>query len=309
MSLYLLQGAVEEGFIYAFVALGLFISYKVLDIADLTTDGSFALGGVVAAVITNSGHPIAGLPVAFFAGAAAGFVTAFLQTRMKVPAILAGIITMTALYSINLMVMGGAPNIYFPKMPTIFTYTNALFGGAYGKLLTLACITCIAGVLVIVFLGTQLGLSIRATGDNRDMVCASSINPYFTTTIGLCLSNALIATGGALWAQSMTQGDINIGTGTVVIGLASLILGSVIFRSGKIWSGVCGAILGSVIYRLVLTVALRTTANAGYLKLVSAAIVALVISYPAVRTFIGEQIRRRRGGALDAAAEQDPQNV
>lgn len=302
MSLYLIQGAVEEGFIFAFVALGLFVSYKILNIADLTTDGTFALGGVVAAVITNAGHPLLGLPVAFFAGALAGLVTAFLQTKMKVPSILAGIITMTALYSINLMVMGGAPNMYFPKVKTIFSYTAGIFGGA-SKLLTLALCAVVAGVLITLFFRTQLGLSIRATGDNRDMVSASSINPALTTTVGLCLANGLVALGGALWAQSTTQGDINIGTGTVVIGLASIILGGIAFRSGKVWSGVCGAILGAVIYRLVLTVALRTTANAGYLKLVSAAIVALVISYPAARDGVREWLRRRREAKVNADSE------
>jgi putative ABC transport system permease protein len=303
MSLYLLQGAVEEGFIYAFVALGLFISYKVLDIADLTTDGSFALGGVVAAVITNSGHAVLGLPAAFLAGALAGLVTAFLQTRMKVPAILSGIITMTALYSINLMVMGGAPNMYFPKAETLFTLTERVFGESMAKLATLSALAVIAAVLIVLFMRTKLGLSIRATGDNRDMVSASSINPSFTVTVGLCLSNGLIALGGALWAQAMTQGDINIGTGTVVIGLASLILGSVAFRSGRMLSGVCGAVLGAVIYRLALTVALRATANAGYLKLVSACIVALVIAYPAARDYVAERIRRRREARSNAEAE------
>lgn len=294
MSLYLLQGALEEGFIYAFVALGLFISYKILDIADLTTDGSFALGGVVSAMVTVGGHPLLSLPAAMGAGALAGLVTAFLQTRLRVPAILAGIITMTGLYSINLMVMQGAANIYFARSATLFTITAQFFGSTYGKLITLCLITLLAAVFITLFMGTQLGLSIRATGDNRAMVSASSINPAFTTTVGLCLANALTALSGALLAQSTTQGDINVGGGTVVIGLASLVLGSIAFRSGRILSGVAGAIVGAVVYRTVLTVALRATPGPGYLKLVSAVIVALVISYPAIRDFIAERLRRRR---------------
>lgn len=294
MSLYLIQGAVEEGFIYAFVALALFLSYRVLGIADLTTDGSFALGGVVSAVITAAGHPVLSIPVAIFAGMLAGFVTAFLQTSLKVPPILAGIITMTALYSINLMVMGGAPNLYFPRVETIFTLSAKIFGDTYSKLITLVLFTLVAAVVVVLFLGTRIGLSIRATGDNPDMVRASSINPSLTTTMGLCIANGFTALSGALLAQSTTQGDINIGTGTVVIGLASLILGGVAFRGNGAASGVAGAIFGAVVYRMVLTVALRATANAGYLKLVSAVIVALVIAYPAVRDYITEQIRRRK---------------
>ncbi len=302
MSLYLIQGAVEEGLIYAFVALGLFVSYKILNIADLTTDGGFALGGVVSAVVTQAGHPFLSLPVAMLAGALAGAVTAFLQTKMKVPAILAGIITMTALYSINLMVMGGAPNMYFPKAETIFTKIGEAAGKEYAKLIVLGGLLLIAGVLLVLFFGTQLGLSIRATGDNKDMVSASSINPAFTITVGLCISNALVALGGALLAQHTTQGDINVGTGTVVIGLASIILGGIAFRGKRVWAGVAGAIAGAVVYRLVLTVALRTTSNPGYLKLVSALVVALVISYPAVQSGVAEFFKRRKGGREDAEA-------
>ena len=302
MSLYLMQGAVEEGLIFAFVALGLFVSYKILNIADLTTDGGFALGGVVSAVVTQAGHPFLSLPVAMLAGALAGAVTAFLQTKMKVPAILAGIITMTALYSINLMVMGGAPNVYFPKTETIFTKMGELAGKEYAKLIVLGGLVLIAGLLLVLFFGTQLGLSIRATGDNKDMVSASSINPAFTTTVGLCISNALVALGGALLAQHTTQGDINVGTGTVVIGLASIILGGIAFRGKRVWAGVAGAIVGAVVYRLVLTVALRTTSNPGYLKLVSALVVALVISYPAVQSGVTQFIKRRKGDKEDVEA-------
>lgn len=295
MSLYLLQGAVEEGLIYAFVALALYISYRVLNIADLTTDGTFALGGVVAAVVTTGQYPHLALPAAMLAGAAAGFVTAFLQAFMKVPAILAGIITMTGLYSINLMVMGGAPNMYFPGAATVFTALGGAFG-PYAKLVVLAALATGTALLLNLFFGTRLGLSIRATGDNPAMVRASSINPRLTVTVGLCLANALTALSGALWAQSTTQGDINIGTGTVVIGLASLILGGIAFRGNRVAAGLAGAVLGAIVYRVVLTVALRTTSNAGYLKLVSAVIVAAVISWPTARGWVAEKLARARGG-------------
>ena len=294
MSLYLLQGAVEEGFIYAFVALGLFLSYRILNIADLTTDGSFALGGIVSAILTVSGHPVLSLGAAVMAGMTAGMITAILQTLLKVPSVLAGIITMTGLYSINLMILGGAPNLYFPRVDTIFTLAAQFLGDRYVKLIVLAAITVAISVIMVFFLSTQLGLSIRATGDNRAMVSASSINPGVTTTVGLCLANGCTALAGALLAQSTTQADINIGTGTVVIGLASLVLGGIAFRKGRIRSGVAGAVLGAVVYRLVLTVALRTTTNAGYLKLVSAVIVTLVIGWPAVQEFVKERLRRKK---------------
>ena len=294
MSLYLLQGAVEEGFIYAFVALGLFLSYRILNIADLTTDGSFALGGIVSAILTVSGHPVLSLGAAVMAGMTAGMITAILQTLLKVPSVLAGIITMTGLYSINLMILGGAPNLYFPRVDTIFTLAAQFLGDRYVKLIVLAAITVAISVIMVFFLSTQLGLSIRATGDNRAMVSASSINPGVTTTVGLCLANGCTALAGALLAQSTTQADINIGTGTVVIGLASLVLGGIAFRKGRIRSGVAGAVLGAVVYRLVLTVALRTTTNAGYLKLVSAVIVTLVIGWPAAQEFVKERLRRKK---------------
>jgi len=294
VSLYLLQGAVEEGFIYAFVALGLFLSYRILNIADLTTDGSFALGGIVSAILTVSGHPVLSLGAAVMAGMTAGMITAILQTLLKVPSVLAGIITMTGLYSINLMILGGAPNLYFPRVDTIFTLAAQFLGDRYVKLIVLAAITVAISVIMVFFLSTQLGLSIRATGDNRAMVSASSINPGVTTTVGLCLANGCTALAGALLAQSTTQADINIGTGTVVIGLASLVLGGIAFRKGRIRSGVAGAVLGAVVYRLVLTVALRTTTNAGYLKLVSAVIVTLVIGWPAAQEFVKERLRRKK---------------
>jgi len=303
MSLYLIQGAVEEGLIYAFVALGLFVSYKILNIADLTTDGSFVLGNVVAAVFAANGSAYLGVAAATLAGAAAGLVTAFLQTKMKVPSILAGIITMTGLYSINILVQGGSPLVFFLGKTTIFTAVEGVVGKEYGKLLVLIAVCVAAAVLLVLFFGTQLGLSIRATGDNRDMVSASSINPAFTTTVGLMIANALIAFGGALWAHSTTQGNINIGTGTVVIGLAALILGGIVFHGRHVWMGVAGAIIGAIVYRLVLSAALRGTNDPTFLKLVSAVLVAVVVSYPAAKNAIAQYMHRKK--EVRANAELD----
>ncbi len=282
MSLSVLQGAVEQGFIYSLVALGLFLSYRILDVADLTTDGSFTLGAACSAVLTVQGHPAAGLLLALLAGAAAGFVTALLQTRLGVQSILAGIITMTGLYSVNLMVMGGRSNLNMLKEGNLFTAAEALLGPA-GKLLLAGAFALGLGVLLALFLRTQLGLSIRATGDNREMVAASSINPAFTTTVGLCAANALVALSGGLLVQYQKFSDVNLGTGMVVIGLASLIIGEVLTGRGSVPRGILAAVLGAVLYRIIIAAALAANVGAQNFKLVSAVIVAAAISWPSVR--------------------------
>lgn len=282
MSIMLLQGAVEQGFIYALVALALYLSYRTLDIADLTTDGTFVLGCAVSAALCSLGQPVLGLVGGFGAGLLAGFVTAFLHTRLKIQAILAGIITMTGLYTVNLWVMGGRADLPLLKVDTIFTYTQSVLGESYGKLITVALITCGMGLLLALFLKTQLGLSIRATGDNRDMVSASSIDPSFTITVGLCLANGLTALAGGVLAQYQMSSNLSLGTGVVVIGLASLIIGEVVVRRGGVGRCVIGAIVGSVIYRVLMVFALRASANPANLKLISAVIVAVAIGWPAL---------------------------
>ncbi|WP_347072270.1 ABC transporter permease, partial [Intestinimonas butyriciproducens] len=229
----IVQTALEAGVIYALVALALFLSYTILDIADLTTDGAFTLGCAVSATVCLTGHPVLALPMAMLAGAAAGFVTAFLQTKLGVPSILAGIITNFGLYSVNLTVMGSA-NVNLYKSDTIFSLVKETgFAGSWHKLLVASVVVLAVCVLLVLFLGTRLGLSIRATGDNTDMVRASSINPVFTITVGLCLANAMTALSGALIAQYQKSADMNLGTGMVVLGLASLIIGQSVISRGK----------------------------------------------------------------------------
>lgn len=292
MSLSVLQGAVEQGFIYSLVALGLFLSYRVLDVADLTTDGSFTLGAACSAILTIQGHPAAGLLLALLAGAAAGLVTALLQTRLGVQPILAGIVTMTGLYSINLMVMGGRSNLNMLKEENVFTAAEALLGPA-GKLLLAGAFALAVGALLALFLRTQLGLSIRATGDNREMVAASSIDPAFTTTVGLCIANTLVSLSGGLLVQYQKFSDVNLGTGMVVIGLASLIIGEVITGRRTILRGIAAAVLGAVIYRIIIAAALAANVGAQNFKLVSAVIVAAAISWPCVREKLQFQKLRR----------------
>lgn len=299
MSFIVIEGAVEQGFLYALVALALYLSFRTLDIADLTTDGSFTLGAAASALLTTLGLPWLGLLAAIVAGAAAGYVTAFLQTKMKIAPILAGIITMTGLYSINLMVMKNSSTLPLLKSSTVFTQFRSLLGD-WGSLLLVVVITAAAAVLLGFFLRTQLGLSLRATGDNREMVSASSINPAFTTTVGLCLANALTALSGGLVAQYSKFSDINQGTGMVVIGLASLIIGEVIVGRGSVRRCLIGAVVGAVLYRVIIAAALSSKLGANNLKLVSAVIVAIAISYPAIKERVAFA-RRRKEGMRDAA--------
>ena len=274
--------ALELGFIYALVALALFLSFRVLNIADMTTDGSFTLGCAVSATVALAGHPLLALPAAMIAGACAGSVTALLQTKLNIPSILAGIITNTGLYTVNLAVMGFSSNVNMLRSATLFTLVQPALGSFY-KLVPAAVITVTAGLLLVLFLRTRLGLSIRATGDNQDMVRASSINTGFTITIGLMLSNALTALSGAVLAQYQKTADINLGTGMVIIGLASLIIGETILPKGKMLAKALGAILGSILYRFIIAIALRLDLPSECLKLISATIVALAIGLPAIK--------------------------
>ena len=275
--------ALELGCIYALVALALYLSYRTLNIADMTTDGAFTLGCAVSATVAVAGHPVLAIPAAMLAGALAGFITAFLQTKLRIPSILAGIITNTGLYTVNLAVMGFSSNVSMLKAQTIFVPLKPILG-AYYRLVPSALLAALAAILLILFLRTRLGLSIRATGDNPDMVRASSINTAFTITVGLCIANSLTALSGAVLAQYQKTADINLGTGMVIIGLASLIIGDTLTPKGKVGIKVLGAVLGSVIYRFIIALALRLDLPSECLKLISAVIVALAIGLPALRS-------------------------
>ncbi len=285
ISTAVIMSALELGCIYALVALALFLSFRILNIADMTTDGAFTLGCAVSATIAVAGHPLLALPAAMAAGACAGFVTAFLQTKLKIPSILAGIITNTGLYTVNLAVMGFSSNVSMVKADTMFSLVKPYLGSFY-KLIPAAVLTVTVGILLTLFLKTRLGLSIRATGDNPDMVRASSINTAFTVTVGLCLSNAMTALSGAVLAQYQKTADINLGTGMVIIGLASLIIGETLMPRGKTWMKALGAILGSILYRFIIAIALRLDLPSECLKLISAVIVALAIGLPAIKSAV-----------------------
>lgn len=278
------QTALELGLMSSLTVLALFLSYTMLNVCDLSTDGCFTLGAAVGAVVALAGHPFLSIPAAMLAGVISGFVTAFLQTRMGVNSLLAGIVVNTALYSINIAVMGNTSLLNMNKTETVFTKMQTALEGTFLAGQQKLAVSLIAVALVIVFLSlflrTKLGLAIRATGNNPDMVKSSSIDPVFTTTVGLCVSNAFTALSGCLLAQAQKSVNIDIGSGMVTIALASLLIGGMFFRRRGVALRAVGAVLGAFLFRLVYTLALRFDMPASMLKLVSSVIVIIAISGP-----------------------------
>lgn len=287
MSMFSFLSSIELGLIYSLMVLGLFLSYRILNIPDLTVDGSFTLGAAVAVSCTLAGHPVLGILVAGAAGAMAGLVTAFLQTKMKIQPILAGIITMTALYSINLMVMDNKANLPITQDESIYHAFGQLVGKNLQGMLLSGLAAALLVTIVVLFLSTPLGLSVRATGDNEDMVRSSSINANLTKSVGLAAANACVSLSGALIAHYNCYAEVRMGIGMVVIGLASLIIGEIVVeifvKRLTVLAGAIAAVVGSVIYRLIIAQALELNFSASSLKLITALIVALAMSYPAIK--------------------------
>ena len=293
----IIQTALLLGCIYSLVALALFLSYRILDIADLTTDGCFVLGMAVSVSTAAAGHPFLGIVLGMLAGGCAGFVTAFLQTRMGVPSILAGIVTNTGLYTINLMAMGWSSNVSLLKQETIFTiFRETGIGGSWYQIILAGIVAAVCMLAMRWFLTTRLGLSIRATGDNRDMVSAYSINPRFTITVGLIIANCLTGLSGAIAGQMQKSADINAGTSIVVIGLACLIIGETVIQGRKsIGRNILACLVGNVIYRLIYAIVLQTRIiPIECLKLMTAVIVALAIAAPSLKQSLSDYNRERR---------------
>ena len=325
-----LPTAVELGLFNALTVLALFLSYSMLNVCDLSTDGCYTLGAAVGAVVAISGHPYLSIPAAMLAGMTSGLVTAVLQTKMGVDSLLAGIIVNTGLYSINIGIMGNKSLLNLNKTKTIFTDFKPVIKHLQDGLLSLLGVSrgtdayknakkilaffshdmiigLIAAALVILFLAlflrTRLGLAIRATGNNPDMVRSSSINPTMTTIVGLCIANAFTALSGCLFAQSQKSMSIDVGTGMVTVALASLLIGGAFMGKGRIPSRAIGAVLGAVIFRIVYTVALRFHMPSFMLKLVSSLIVIIAITGPYLRAKYPMFVRRlkhRRGGGEHA---------
>lgn len=287
-------GAVSQGVLWGIMALGVYITFKILDFADMTVDGSFALGGCVCALLIVRGvNPLLAVLVATVAGSIAGLVTGFLTTKFKIPGILAGILVQLALYSINLHVLGG-PNQPLTRVhTTIMDWINKAFNlseffpysaTSVSSLITGIIFTGAAIAILYWFFGTELGSAIRSTGDNAAMSRAQGINTDSMQILALMIANALVAMSGSLVMQQQRFGDVSMGIGTIVIGLASIIIGEVIFgkRFGFWWS-LLSVVFGSVIYRLIIALVLQLGMKTQDLKLLSAVVVAIALSVPVLK--------------------------
>lgn len=280
-----MQGALSQGILWGLMALGVYITFRLLDIADLTVDGSFATGGAVCAVcLVNGVDPVLSLILSTIAGFIAGFVTGFLHTKCQIPAILAGILTQIGLYSINLRIMGRS-NTPLLQYDNIFEGLENLTGLSNNWIVLI--IGLIVTILVIVILywyfGTEIGSSIRATGNNEQMVRALGVNTNVTKTLGLMISNGLIALSGALVTQQQGYADVRMGIGAIVIGLASIVIGEVIFgHKGAFGTRLTSIVVGSVIYRIIVAVVLQMGLNTDDLKLLTAILVAIALTVPIV---------------------------
>lgn len=286
MTMSVIIRAIELGLIFSILSMGEYITVRVMDSPDLTVDGSFVTGGCTAAMITLAGHPVLGLAGAFLAGAACGWVTAFLQTKMKIQGLLAGILTMTALYSINLRIMNGAPNVSLAGLQV-----QTLLSNSSTQFYVLAAFSAVIGILLYIFFKTNLGLMLRAAGDNEEMVRSSSINVDNMKFLGLSLSNGLVGLSGALLVQFQKFADVTGGTGMLVLGLAGIIIGEAIFRRKTIGFGILASIFGAVIYRLLYMFALQLGFPATDMNLVSAVLVAITISIPHL-----QKLRKKKAG-------------
>ncbi len=281
----LLIPTVAQGLLWAVMALGVYITFRVLDIADLTVEGSFPLGAATAATMMVAGYgPVAAFLGAFLAGTLAGVVTGLLHTKMKIPALLAGILTMIALYSVNLRVMGKA-NLSLLGADTAFKMAKSVLGmnTAQTTFVVGLLVTVAVGVFLYWFFGTEIGAAIRATGFNQQMIRAQGVNTDTTIILGLLMSNGLVAVSGALVAQSNGFADVGMGTGTIVIGLASVIIGEVLFGTRSFKNCLISVVLGSVVYRIVIAAVLAMGMPPNDLKLFTSVLVAIALSLPLIK--------------------------
>ncbi len=312
MTLSLLFDAANLGLQYGLLAVGVFLSFRILQVPDLTVDGSFCLGMAVAAVMSVAGHPVAGLVCGALAGGLAGVVTGFLMTKARINPLLAGIITMTGLYTVNITVLGG-PNVSLISAPKAYASLQGLASSALGltldkdmaRFVLALLVTAVVIALLALFFRTELGLSVRATGDNESMVRASSINADAMKVGTIALSNAMVGLSGALLAQYQGFADVSSGSGMIVIGLASVIIGELFGGRRSVTAGLVCAVVGSVVYRVIIQVALSLDVlNANSLKLVSAVIVALFLAAPAFASSV-RRSRQRHARRRQAPAGPD----
>lgn len=296
MSVSIFTGVLEQGLLWGIMVLGVYLTFRILDFPDLTVDGSFTLGAAVAAHMIIAGNdPWLGTLLALFCGAAAGLVTGFLHTQLRITPLLAGILTMIALYSINLRVMG-KPMISLLRMDTI--YTDLINWGAtrqFSVIFLGAAAVFLVVFFLYRFLETELGLSLQATGDNEQMIRSLGVNTNVMKVIGLALSNALIAFSGALAAQQQGFADINMGIGMIIVGLASVIIGEVLIGRMTLLRALAAVVIGSVIYRLVIAMVLQLGLAPTDLKLFTAVLVAMALASPVLKDYLNKKRSRGKG--------------
>ncbi|MGE4354660.1 MAG: ABC transporter permease [Oscillospiraceae bacterium] len=308
----MLISALGQGVIYAPMALGVFLAFRILDTPDLTIDGSFVFGMTVCAMVTIAGHPILAVFAGILAGMAAGLVTGFLQTTLRINPILSGILTMTGLYTVNYMVLGGQSNIYLQSMVTnesgaqvpaasltIYKMAAALGNSDIAALGLSTAIVVVVSLLMAVFFKTRLGMAIRATGDNEEMVRSSSINANMMRSVGIMLANGLVGLSGAILCEQQRYADLGSGSGMLVVGLASVIIGQALFGRRGVTVGIVSAACGSVIYRIILQVAYQIDMPSYMVKLLSALIVTVALVLPLLKEKI-KIMRARRAGEKES---------
>lgn len=297
MSL-LFQTAIELGLIGSLVVLALFLSYTMLNVCDLSTDGAFTLGACTGAVVAIAGHPYLSIPAAILSGVISGFITGLLQTYIGIDSLLSGIIVNTGLFSINIAIMGNSSLLNMNKTTTLFTIAKDYLSNSplNGKQTIIVALIFVITVLILLnlFLKTRLGIALRATGNNPAMVKSSSINPKVMTLIGLSISGGITALSGCLLAQSQKSVNIDIGSGILTISLASLLIGRIINNKSSITIQSICAVIGALIFRLIYSLALRLNMPAYMLKLISSVIVILTIALPYLKQRLPEIQRRMK---------------
>lgn len=286
----ILLGAVSLGLLWTVMVIGVYLTYRILDLADLSVEGTLPLGAAVAARLITAGvSPWIATICAIIAGLAGGLITGLLHTKLKIPALLAGILTMLAMWSINLRVMGGATgrsNIPLLRVKTVYTALENNMSKTNASLIVGLLFVVAVALIIYWFFGTELGASIRATGSNPNMVRAQGINTNTMIILGLMISNGLVGLSGALIAQYQGFSDIQMGVGSIVIGLASLIIGEVLFGSRSFMNSLISVILGAIVYRIIIALVLKAGMNPNDLKLFTAITVAVCLAMPLFKSYL-----------------------
>ena len=285
MEIYIILGAIELGLIFSILSFGLYISFKVLNLPDLTVDGSFVSGLAICGVLTLNNHSGLGILLSFLIGASAGIITGVIHTKLKVHAILASILTMTALYSINLRIMNDKPSMFIGDNNLFSYFLNKfmLFGYDFGYIFILFVFVIIVMMFIYIFLKTNIGLSLRATGDNEDMVKSSSINTDLIKILGFALCNGIVGLAGGLYGFYTQNVSIAAGQGMLVLGLANIIIGETFLKSKKTFIALTSVLLGSIAYRIIITYVFRLGLPASDIRLFSTIIVLIAISFPRIK--------------------------